>query len=276
MPRLLVPPFTFKGRSVTVNRQLKARQMKNPYKDFPSNLTELHSEELGLRKQALEILNAEQRLILHLNAIERAMSVAKIVVGYSQEDEDFKVIKMLSIRIFNAFGASLMLAFSGYHQKSAMVLRDTLETVFLLGLFKRDRGAIERWRYADRKTMKREFSPAAVRKFLDDTDGLSSRKREETYKMFCELAAHPNMHSQHMLRPEKGGDIVMGPFMEATTIEAGISEMGKLAVQAGEVMSALLPPAWDQDGVRSSFNQIKVYWIKEFYPHVYNNFATKI
>jgi hypothetical protein len=32
-----------------------------------------------------------------------------------------------------------------------------------------------------------------------------------------------------MMRPQKDGDAVIGPFMEATSLEAVISEMGRLA-----------------------------------------------
>ena len=85
------------------------------------------------------------------------------------------------MRTFNAFGASLKLALSGYTQIGVLILRDILETVFLLNLFRRDRTLIERWRFADEQTRRQEFSPAAVRKALDERDGFRGRKREEMY-----------------------------------------------------------------------------------------------
>lgn len=181
---------------------------------FPKNLDALYKQQQLLREKAIGIIQSKPKLSLHFHSIERAMSLAKIVVDYPEEDEDFKVVKMLSIRMFNAFGTSLTLLFSGYHQSSGMVMRDILETVFLMDLFKTDHTMIERWRFADKKTLRENFSPVAVRKALDERDGFHTKKRAEAYTMFSELAAHPNMHSQHMLRPEKGGDIVTGPFME--------------------------------------------------------------
>lgn len=239
--------------------------IKKPDEQFPSNLLRLHEQEEYLRKTALTIIQDNPKSSLHLKVIERTMTLAKIVVDYPVEDEDFKVIKMLSIRLFNAFGASLKLMFSGYHQNSAMVMRDTLETMFLMDLFRTDHTLIERWRFAERKEMKNTFSPAAVRKTLDERDGLNNKKREEIYKMFSDLASHPNMHSQHMLRPQKGGDIVMGVFMEETALKAGLDEMGRLAVQAGGIMNAFLVKGWDIDSVRTSFVQAQEEWMKTFY-----------
>lgn len=232
---------------------------------FPNNLDELYKQERFLREKAIEIIQSRPKLSLHLHTIERVMSLAMTVVNYPDDDENFKVVKMLSIRMFNAIGASLTLISSGYHQNSAMVMRDMLETVFLMDLFKTDHTTIKRWRFADKKTQREEFSPAAVRKTLDKRDGFNTKKRAEAYKMFCELAAHPNMHSQHMLRPKKGGDIATGPFMEETTLEAGISELGRIAIQAGEIMNAFLPEGWDIDDVRTSFALIKKEWIETFY-----------
>ena len=233
--------------------------------NFPNNLDSLYEQERFLREKFIALIENKPKLSLHFHAIERAMSLAQIMVNYPEDDEDFKVIKMLSIRMFNAFGASLTLISSGYHQNSGLVMRDILETVFLIDLFKTDHTAIERWRLADKKKQREEFSPVAIRKALDERDGAHTKKRAEVYKMFSELAAHPNMHSQHMLRPEKGGDIVIGPFMEGTTLEAGVSELGRLAIQAGEIMNAFLPVGWDDENVRANFARIKKEWIETFY-----------
>jgi hypothetical protein len=241
-----------------------------PKTNFPNNLDGLYIQEQLLREKAIKLIQNKPKLSLHSHAIERAMSLAKILVEYPQDDQDFRVIKMLSIRMFNAFGASLTLIFSGYHQNSGMVMRDLLETVFLMDLFKTDPTAIKRWRFADKKILREKFSPVAVRKALDERDGCNTKKRAEAYKMFSELAAHPNMQSQHMLRPEIGGDMMIGPFMEETTLEAGISELGRLAIQAGEIMNDFLPEGWDLDDVRASFALIKNEWIETFYKQIRN------
>lgn len=62
-------------------------------------------------------------------------------------------------------------------------------------------------------------------------------------------------------------DALCGPFIEATTLEAVLSEMGKLAVQFGEMLDAFMPPHWLL-GLQASqaFNRSKRNWIANFYP----------
>jgi hypothetical protein len=61
---------------------------------------------------------------------------------------------------------------------------------------------------------------------------------------------------------KRGGDIVMGPFIERTTVEAVLSEMGRLAVQAGELLGALIPANWSKaDASRAAFEMQKSYWV---------------
>lgn len=229
------------------------------------NLDRLHSQEESLRGQAISILQGNSKLLLHLDVIERAMTVARVVTSYQTNDEDLKVIKMLSVRLFNAFGASMKLMLSGYHQKSAMIMRDILETVFLLDLFNTDRTAIERWRKTDKRLLQKEFSARAVREALDKRDGLNTQKRAKAYKMFSELASHPTMWTQNMLKAEMDGDILTGPFMGETILRQGLEELGRLAVQAGDIMDAFLPKEWDPENIRKSFAYVRNKWIEIFY-----------
>ena len=234
---------------------------------IPENLRSLHGQEEGLRARALELVAADARLPLHVRVVENAMDMADFLRQVPTEDEDMKVIQVLGMRTFNAFGASLKLALSGYSQNGALILRDILETVFLLNLFRSDRTLIERWRFADDKTRRREFSPAAVRKALDERDGFRGRKREETYRMFSGLAGHPTMKSAYLMRPEKEGDAVIGPFIAQGTLEAVISEMGRLAVQVSEVLDHFFPETWA--GVlpaRAEYARSRLEWFATFYP----------
>ena len=234
---------------------------------IPDNLRSLHAQEEFLRDRALELVAADARLALHVRMVGDAMDLASLLRKVLTEDEDMKVIQMLGMRTFNAFGASLKLALSGYVQNSALIMRDILETVFLLSLFRGDRTRIERWRCVDDKTQRREFSPAAVRKALDERDGFEGRKREEIYRTFSELAAHPTMKSAYMMRPRKDGDAVIGPFMEATSLQAVLSEMGRLAVQVGEGLDAFLPETWaDVLPAREDYARGRLEWLTTFYP----------
>lgn len=234
---------------------------------IPSNLASLHGGEEQLREKALDIVAADRRLQMHLAIVEAAMDLTDVFRQFDTSDEDLKVTQVLGMRTFNAFGASLKLALSGYHQNSALILRDVLETVFLLDLFAGDRTLIKRWRIADKKLRKKEFSPVKVREALDARDGFSSKRRAEIYELFSELAGHPNMKSAWMMRPQKEGDAVIGPFMEAKALKAVISEMGRLAIQVGEQINIFLP-AECAPGLptRTAFAQHKRDWISTFYP----------
>jgi hypothetical protein len=237
-----------------------------PY-PIPDKLAGLHIGEEKLRIKALELIAANPQLSLHVAAVEQAMDLADLLRQYKTKDEDLRVIQMLAMRTFNAFGASMKLALSGYVQNSALIMRDILETVFLIDLFYGERALIEIWRFADKKARLKDFRPVSVREALDKRDGFTSRKRAEIYEMFSELAGHSTMKSVAMMRPQKGGDAVIGPFMEATTLDAGLSEMGRLAIQVGEQLNAFFPADWTGDiPARLTFAKTKQQWMATFYP----------
>lgn len=243
---------------------------------IPTNLENLHIAEEQLRDKAMGIVAGDERLKLHLAVVEAAMDLADIFRQFDSDNEDLKVAQVLGMRLFNAFGASLKLTLSGYHQNSALILRDVLETVFLLDLFSGDRTLIKLWRSADRKTRMREFSPVKVREKLDLRDGFATKRRAEIYELFSELAGHPTMKSDWMMRPQKNGDAVIGPFIEATSLEAVVSEMGRLAVQAGQQISSFFPGDWTQGLLpRVAFLTLQKEWFVAFYPAGFNESRAK-
>ena len=233
---------------------------------IPDNLRSLNVQEQELRSKAAALVEGDNLLALHLSVIEHAMDLADLLRQFSTNDEDMKVIQVLGMRIFNAFGASVKLALSGYGQNSALIMRDILETVFLLNLFNADWKAIEHWRFADRKERMKNFSPVHVRKALDARDGFQSKKRAALYELFSELAGHPTMKSVAMMRPQKDGYAVIGPFIEASSLDAVLSEMGRLAVQAGEVLNAFFPETCSNAlGARAAFVGVKRRWLETVY-----------
>jgi hypothetical protein len=115
--------------------------------DIPQKLVGLHSAEEQLRQKARSMIADDPRLQLHLAVTEAAMDLADMLRQFNSSDENLKVAVVLGMRTFNAFAASIKLALSGYHQNSALILRDVMETVFLLDLFSGDPSLIERWRW---------------------------------------------------------------------------------------------------------------------------------
>lgn len=232
---------------------------------YPENLSRLNGHEEKLRAQAVAFVCENPRLLLHITVAEQAMDLLDVFRQISTNEEDLKVVQMLGLRIFNAFASAIELMLSGYSQTSAMLLRDVLETVFLVNLFRTDQLAIERWRKADAKILRQDFAPAAVRKALDDRDGFVERKREEIYRLFSELAGHPSMKGFSMLRP-KGLDARIGPFLDPTALEATASELGRLAIQVGEQIDLFFPDAGREgQETRRAFALTKALWLKEFY-----------
>lgn len=234
---------------------------------FPDNLLRLHQGEEVLRGEAIRRVEADPKLTLHIHTVERVMDMLDIFRQHSTADEDLKVIQMLSLRLFNAFASSTKLMLAGYYQNSVLVMRDILETVFLLDFFRTNKTAIEQWRVADKQARLKDFRPIKVREALDSRDGFTSKKRAEAYDLFSELAGHPSMQSVAMLRP-RGMDARNGPFLDPTALQAVIAEMGKLAIQVGEIVGAFLPADWDKGiGSSSAFAVVKTQWLNEFYPH---------
>lgn len=234
---------------------------------IPEKLEGLHFQEEQLRQKALTLAESNDCISLHLSVVENAMDLAEALQQFKTDDEDMRIIQILGMRMFNALGASLKLAFSGYIQNAALIMRDILETVFLLNLFRIEHDAIRRWRIADKRERFREFSPVKVRNALDEHDGFEGEKRAKYYAMFSELAGHPNMNSILMMRPSRDGDAVIGPFIELTSLEAVLSEMGCLAIQVGEQLDAFFPQKWAcGKASRDAFARMKLEWINKFYP----------
>jgi hypothetical protein len=232
---------------------------------LPENLSRLHTFEEELREKAIRFVDSDEALKLHIRVTEAAMELADVFRQYGSDSEDIKVIRIFGMRCFNSFASALKLVMSGYSQTSALVLRDVLETVFLIDLFRTQHSFIAEWRFADKKTLRERFSPASVRKALDKRDGNTDGKREKLYTLFCELAGHPTMKSDWMLRPQKDADALIGPFIEKEPLTAVLSEMGKLAIQAGELLNQFV----DQKNLttqisRLEFARAKSDWIKYF------------
>jgi hypothetical protein len=97
--------------------------------------------------------------------------------------------------------------------------------------------------------------------------GIHLEATRRDVRVFSELAGHPTMKSARMMRPQKDGDAVISPFMEATALEAVISEMGRLAVQVGEQIDVFFPADWALGWPSHlAFAQHKRDWLSTFYP----------
>ncbi len=152
--------------------------MRSSVSLIPENLELLQEGEKFIRTKSLEAIEADEDLSRHVALTEKAMNVLNVLSTNppSQEDEDAKAVRLLGMRLFNGCAAAFQLIVTGYYQNTAMILRDLLETAFLLGFFGLDRTRVLEWRIADETTRKKIFSPFKIRIALDEKDGFTEKK----------------------------------------------------------------------------------------------------
>ena len=82
-----------------------------------------------------------------------------------------------------------------------MVERDLLEVSFLLDYLKSNPGLVTEWKGCSETERNKRFGAFEIRKFLDDRDGFTERRRAEHYKLLCSLGAHASYQGFQMLQP---------------------------------------------------------------------------
>ncbi|HWZ71259.1 MAG TPA: hypothetical protein VN326_07240 [Casimicrobiaceae bacterium] len=191
---------------------------------WQKNLAALLGEEERVRTASMEAIVQSVALNDHLSLMHEVFDVLVAHTrGHRHASEDELAIQLLGIRMANTLAASLKLGLSGYYQTALHVARDVLELTNLLDYFLDHPEVIEAWRKSAQRERSRDFGPAAIRKALDERDGLSNRKREHIYKVFSEYAAHASPAGARMIAPE--GRAKMGPFFDAKLLDAFLSEI---------------------------------------------------
>lgn len=232
---------------------------------IPDNFKRLHEGEEFVRARSLEAVERADDLALHLATAEKAADLIHYFVHRDEHrDDDELTIRLLGIRMFNCLNATLKLLLSGYYQASTLQQRDMIETFFLLDYFLTDRSLIARWRLADDKALRSEFAPVSVRKALDARDAFEGQKRAALYKLFSSLAGHPHPRGFQLIRLPNGLHHC-GPFFEDTPFRATLSELGKGAVQAGQIFSQFFGAVSKADyQMKLVFLEIQQRWMKHF------------
>ncbi|MFC6654109.1 hypothetical protein ACFQEX_00430 [Roseibium salinum] len=179
---------------------------------IPENMARLNEGEEYIRKQSIAVIEADEELLNHVELIEAVMDHIDFFAKRDAVDLDQETIQLLGARIFNDLGSAYGQLTRGYYQLAAATLRDIMEIVYLWGWFDRNPAKITEWRESDDKKRRQIFTPAKVRKFLDNFDNFKEGKRGAAYKLFCEYAAHATWHGFALMRPTGGGQVVMGPF----------------------------------------------------------------
>ena len=206
---------------------------------IPINLLTMHAEQLAIREKSLTFINANNDLSDHLSLIEVCMDSLDQFRQIETNDEDLNTCILLGLRLFNSAASAWNLMVLGYYQNAAALIRDIIETGFLLGDFRNDKKHISQWRTSNDNDRKRDFKPVAVRIRLDGVDGYTEKKRASVYNDFCELAAHP--HPRGFLMIENNGLRRNGPFFDAKLLRAILEELVKRLASAVLPLGELMP-----------------------------------
>jgi hypothetical protein len=209
------------------------------------NLVGLHRFEENLRVNSLAAIEADPVMSDHWNFIAEAMNaIHAFTHDHVHKSEDELTLQYLGIRLFNAGGASIKLALSGYYQKAFHQVRDVLETSFLVDYLSTYPDKIDKWRRADKKARIVHFGPGVIRSALDKRDGYTSGGRTRIYGLISELASHPTYSGISLTTSGPENLAHVGPFFDQKKLTVWLQEM---ALRLSPAALALMPAAESSD-----------------------------
>jgi hypothetical protein len=201
------------------------------------NLGSLHDHEEQLRAQSLEAIKADAALSDHWKLVAEAMNAIFVFThDHVHGSENELTLQYLGIRLFNAAGASIKLALSGYYQKAFHLVRDVIETYFLVDYLSTYPEKIDEWRRADKKKRIAQFGPGVIRKALDQRDGYTSGKRKEIYDLISELASHPSYRGISLTTTGKANMAQVGPFFDEKKLRVWLYEIAMRLSHAAVIL----------------------------------------
>lgn len=186
-----------------------------------------------------DIICNDKSLQLDVKFINCALDViSRTPIEREHRGLDELAIFRLMVRCFNSSASSLKALRCGYFQPSFALIRDVMETTFLLDLFLRDRGKVEEWRTLPPKDREKRFKPVEVRKMLDQLDRYTEKRREKAYRLFSSYAAHPTPEGNSIISPE--GLTKVGPFPDKRLLKAGLTELAKYIGHAAAIVDGYM------------------------------------
>ena len=193
---------------------------------LPEKLEKLHKEEERIWTESLLAINSEYTFLEHMDMIHVALDAIYVFtkMDVNRTDDDV-TIQLLGLRLFNSSSSALALMLAGYYQSSVTLLRDILETGFLIDYLTFDQSKIKDWKLSNEKNQRR-FSPSAIRKALNARDKVMGDKRNEIYKLMCGYAAHPTYTGFRFVTPSTQ-EVKIGPFFKDIFLKTTIEELVK-------------------------------------------------
>ncbi|TCC33888.1 hypothetical protein E0H75_42280 [Kribbella capetownensis] len=154
--------------------------------------------------------------------------------------------------------AGLRLAYLGFYDEALSLSRFVGERANLLALFRTQPVSMERWRQADERTRRRDFSAVRVRIALEAI-GAPIPTPEERYRQLSSFGSHPGRTPQHhdpRTRPRMGGIFDEAGFLLALNelarglvLVAGLAAPLLAEVPQEQITSAALAAAEQIGGV---------------------------
>jgi hypothetical protein len=205
--------------------------------DATDNLTSLHKHEEELRVQSQAVIKADAALSDHWTLVAEAMNVIYAFThDHEHGSENELTLQYLGIRLFNAAGASIKLALSGYYQKAFDQLRDVIETYFLVDYLSTYPEKIDEWKVADKRKRISHFRPGVIRNALDKRDGYTSGERKKIYDLISELASHASYPGISMTTTGPSNRAQVGPFFDEKKLKTWLQEIAMRLSHAAVVL----------------------------------------
>jgi hypothetical protein len=221
------------------------------------NLTSLHKHEEGLRARSLSAIEADAALSDHWNLVAEAMNaIYAFTHDHAHGSENELVLQYLGIRLFNAAGASIKLALSGYYQKAFDQVRDLIETYFLVDYLSTHPEKIDEWKRADKKKRISHFGPGIIRNALDKRDGYTSGKRKEIYDLISELASHASYSGITLTTTGPANMAQVGPFFDEKKLATWLQEMAMRLSHAAVVLAS------NSEGIDTKLLMTRKYYLE--------------
>lgn len=186
------------------------------------------AHEKRITKESLAILRKDPQGKEHLKLFKLTLDLNySLVKDFSyKETDDQLTVKYIASRIFNFGIVSYRSAISGYYQVSFSLMREFMESQFLLDFFGSNRSEIKRWKNADEKTRKNDFSPRNLYKMLDQRDNFTGEQRKKQYQRFCENAAHVSYKGFKLLT-NTDNKVEAGFFLDEKKLISSLAELSR-------------------------------------------------
>jgi hypothetical protein len=203
------------------------------------NLISLHRQEEELRARSLAAIEADAALFDHWNLVGEAMNAIYVFTHDHPHGSDNELtLQYLGIRLFNAAGASIKLALSGYYQKAFHQVRDLIETYFLVDYLSTHPDKIEEWKSADKKKRIAHFGPGFIRTALDKRDGYTRGERKRIYDLISELASLASYSGISLTTTGPANMAQIGPFFDAKKLIIWLQEITMRVSHAAVILTS--------------------------------------